>query len=131
MKWKRSGFTLVELLVVIAIIGVLVAMLLPALQGARNSARSTQCKNNLRQLGLGIINFESTTGRFPASAIYSDDGKPLLSWRVHILPFIEQQHLYEQFRFDEPWDSEHNRKLIAQMLSAAPIKPVMTPSMLT
>ena len=54
-------------------------------------------------------------GRFPAHANYNESGKPLLSWRVHILPYLEAGHLYEQFHLDEPWDSEHNRQLIAKM----------------
>src|SRR5690606_17108762 len=60
-------------------------------------------------------NHHDTYGSLPAHATYDDQEKPLLSWRVHVLPFIEQQALYDQFHLDEPWDSEHNKALIAQM----------------
>jgi hypothetical protein len=92
-----------------------VAMLLPAIQSARGAARRTQAMNNLKQLGLAMHNYHDVTKGFPPTANVDEDGKPLLSWRVHVLPFIEQQALYEEFHLDEPWDSEHNRKLIARM----------------
>jgi hypothetical protein len=98
-----------EQLVQVATIGILVALLLPAVQAAREAARRTQSTNNLKQLILGLLNYESANGHFPPHASYSPDGKPLLSWRVHILPYLEEQALYSQFRLDEPWDSEHNQ----------------------
>ncbi len=98
-----------------AVIGVLVALLLPAVQAAREAARRNQSMNNMKQMILGLLNYESAKKSYPAHAIYSPDGKPLLSWRVQILPFIENQALYQQFHLDEPWDSEHNRALIPQM----------------
>lgn len=89
-----------------------------ALNDARAAARRSQRVNNLKQLGLAFHNFHETQKHFPASAAICDkDGKPLLSWRVAILPFIEQQALFNQFHLDEPWDSEHNRKLITTMPS--------------
>ncbi|MGM0486601.1 MAG: DUF1559 domain-containing protein [Planctomycetota bacterium] len=94
---------------------VAVALLLPAVQASREAARRAQSMNNLKQLGLAMHNYHDTYTGFPAAYNVDKDGEPLLSWRVHILPFIEQQALYERFHFDEPWDSEHNRKLIAQM----------------
>lgn len=78
---------------------------------AANRMAST---NNLRQIGIGAFNYNSVTGHLPADS-YSADGKPLLSWRVHILPYIEEQNLYAQFRLDEPWDSPNNRRLLDQM----------------
>ena len=110
----KRGFTLIELLVVIAIIAVLIALLLPAVQAAREAARRAQCTNNLKQIALAWHNFESATGAFPTN-IRDKKGKALLSWRVAILPYIEQNALYNEFHLDEPWDSEHNRKL-ADML---------------
>jgi uncharacterized protein DUF1559 len=101
-------------LVTTAVIGVLIALLLPAVQAAREAARRTQSMNNMKQQMLALLNHESAKKAFPAHAIYKD-GKPLLSWRVQILPYIEQQALYEQFHLDEPWDSEHNRALIQHM----------------
>ncbi|MEM7783753.1 MAG: DUF1559 domain-containing protein [Planctomycetota bacterium] len=94
---------------------ILVGMLLPAVQQTRAAARRTSSMNNSRQMLLAMLNFESANGSFPAQASYDANGKPLLSWRVHILPFIEQQALYEEFHLDEPWDSPHNRKLISRM----------------
>ncbi len=71
--------------------------------------------NQLKQLGIAMHNWHDNYQVFPAHANYSPDGKPLLSWRVHILPYIEQSNLYSEFHLDEPWDSEHNRKLIARI----------------
>ena len=99
----------------VATIGILTGMLLPAVQQVRFAARRTQSMNNLRQLALAALNYESAYQKFPQHAIYSDDGEPLLSWRVAVLPFIEQNQLYEQFHLDEPWDSPHNIELLDQM----------------
>ncbi|HEY1067168.1 MAG TPA: DUF1559 domain-containing protein [Pirellulales bacterium] len=78
---------------------------------ARIAAKRMQSMNNLKQIGLAAHMYLDANRTFPAAASRGADGKPLLSWRVHILPFIEQQALYNQFKLDEPWDSEHNRKL--------------------
>ncbi len=100
IRWNRRGFTLVELLVVIAIIGILVGLLLPAVQAAREAARRMQCQNNLKQIGLAMLNYESAHQKFPsalmgcariAGAAPQDDG---VSWAVAILPFMEQSALY-------------------------------------
>lgn len=101
--------------VYVATIGVLVALLLPAIQAARAAARRATSMNNMKQIMLGLLNYESAKGQFPAHAICSADGKPLLSWRVHMLPFMDQMPLYQQFHLDEPWDSEHNKALIPLM----------------
>jgi len=100
-----------------ATIGILVALLLPAVQAAREAARRAQSTNNLKQIGLAMHMYHDANGRFPARANFDESGKPLLGWRVHILPYIEQQALYKQFHLDEPWDSEHNKKLIPLMPS--------------
>ena len=94
---------------------VMVALLLPAVQAARTAARRAQDSNNLKQIGLAMHNFHDVYKTLPAAYSVDAEGKPLLSWRVHILPFIEENELYKQFHLDEPWDSEHNRKLIAKM----------------
>jgi prepilin-type processing-associated H-X9-DG protein len=94
---------------------VLIALLLPAVQSAREAARRTQCTNNFKQIGLAMHNYLSANGGFPKPAITDKDGKPLLSWRVAILPYIEQQALYNKFKLDEPWDSPHNKALINEM----------------
>jgi hypothetical protein len=88
---------------------------LPAVNAAREAARRNAAINNLRQLGLGLLNYESANGHFPARAIADSDGKRLLSWRVAILPYLEQSALYDQFHLDESWDSPHNLKLASQM----------------
>ncbi len=96
----RRGFTLVELLVVIAIIGVLVALLLPAVQAAREAARRSQCANNIKQIGLALQNYHDTYKTFPPGVIWGPGQAPYTlpyhhTWNVMILPFIEQQPLYD------------------------------------
>jgi hypothetical protein len=95
--------------------GVAVGLLLPAVQAAREAARRMSSMNNLKQIMLALLNYESAYRKLPPRAITDADGNPLLSWRVAILPFIEQNDLYEQFHLDEPWDSEHNIKLLDKM----------------
>ncbi len=94
---------------------VAVALLLPAVQAARAAARRAEATNNLRQIGIAMHNYHDTFNGLPAAHSADEDGKPLLSWRVHILPYVEYQHLHDQFHLDEPWDSEHNKKLIGEM----------------
>ena len=112
---KKLGcqMTIVELLVVIAIIGVLIALLLPAVPAAREPARRMQCTNRMKQIVLAFQNYHDVYGSFPPTYTIDEDGKPLHSWRVLILPYIEQTELYEKIRLDEPWDSEHNRQFHA------------------
>jgi len=93
------------------------ALLVPAVQKVREAAARTQSANNLKQMALAMHSYHDTYRMFPPAAICDANGKPLLSWRVAILPYIEQQELYRQFKLDEPWDSAHNRKLIPQMPS--------------
>ncbi len=98
----RRGFTLVELLVVIAIIGVMVGLLLPAVQAARESARRIQCSNNMRQIGLGVHNFESTYRKLPHSGQCDSTGSNSTTYMIHstptlLLPFIEQVAVYDMF----------------------------------
>jgi hypothetical protein len=100
------------------ILPIAIGMLLPAVQQTRAAARRAQSMNNMRQMTLASLNYESAYGHFPTQASYDKNGKPLLSWRVHVLPYIDQNELYEQFHLDEPWDSPHNRKLIEKMPQA-------------
>jgi RNA polymerase sigma factor (sigma-70 family) len=79
------------------------------------AADRLQSQENLRQIGLAMFYYHDQFGRFPAAAIYDGNGKALLSWRVALLPFLKQDILYREFHLDEPWDSAHNRKLMAQM----------------
>ncbi|QDT00937.1 DUF1559 domain-containing protein [Adhaeretor mobilis] len=109
----RKAFTLVELLVVIAIIGVLVGLLLPAVQAARAAARRTQCQNNMKQVGLAILNYESANGEFPPSSTWpeNNNGDPsgfsnknshLANWVVLTLAYMEQQSIYDAFDLTLP-----------------------------
>jgi len=86
-----------------------------ATRSITGSADSAQEQNNLKQVGLAMHTFHDTNGALPPAAICDKKGRPLLSWRVAVLPYIEQQQLYNEFHLDEPWDSEHNKKLIAKM----------------
>ncbi|MEL7497101.1 MAG: DUF1559 domain-containing protein [Planctomycetota bacterium] len=110
---QRHGFTLVELLVVIAIIGILIAMLLPAVQMVRESARRTACMNNARQLGLAVHNYESAHMAFPPSSVNSQ-GK---NWMVFLLPFIEQNAIYDLYDDSYRWDHIHNQDAVQQKIS--------------
>ncbi|MEX0792844.1 MAG: DUF1559 domain-containing protein [Pirellulaceae bacterium] len=94
IRHRESGFTLVELLVVIAIIGVLVALLLPAVQQAREAARRMQCSNNMKQIGLALHNYHDTHGKFPMGSRHQGGFGP--SWWAGLLPFIEQNPLFQQ-----------------------------------
>ncbi len=99
---RRRGFTLIELLVVIAIIGILIALLLPAIQAAREAARRAACINNLKQLGLGLHNHHDAKKRFPPSCgLGSGGAQNGWSWLTYILPFIEQEILYDELELKE------------------------------
>ena len=113
----NGGFTLVELLVVIAIIGILVALLLPAIQAAREAARRAQCQNNLKQIGLALQNHGSAYGSFPVGA-YNKSGvlwtTPRITFAIYLYPYLEEQTTYDQFDFDllgpilVPWHATAN-----------------------
>src|SRR5262249_8451391 len=115
-------FTLVELLVVIAIIGVLIALLLPAVQAARESARRTQCGNNLRQIGLALHTYENASKSLPPGGRDTGARGYRQSWGVRLLPNLEQNNLYSQFDFasnytgwvgGDSWGgNKHNRDLL-------------------
>jgi hypothetical protein len=111
---QKQGHLQVELHIK-ADVAVVVATMVESVQKVRQSASRAQSVNNLKQLALAMHNYMSTYNRFPPQAIYSKDGKPLLSWRVLVLPYIEQDAVYRAFKLDEPWDGPHNKRLLAQM----------------
>jgi hypothetical protein len=90
-------------------------MLPELLKGARTTAYRNERMNQFKQIALAMLNYESAKKTYPPAASYDAHGKPLLSWRVLVLPYLDEMELYKQFHLDEPWDSEHNRKLIAKM----------------
>lgn len=113
-RHSKRGFTLIELLVVIAIIAVLIALLLPAVQQAREAARRTQCKNNLKQLGLALMNYESSHRVFPPARIdlsglpYIPSGFYQNSWTTMCLPYFDQAPLYNSYNFNLCWSDPGN-----------------------
>jgi prepilin-type N-terminal cleavage/methylation domain-containing protein/prepilin-type processing-associated H-X9-DG protein len=106
-KNPRVGFTLVELLVVITIIGILIALLLPAVQAAREAARRMQCANNFKQVGLALHSYHSAKGCFPPGDFYkyptSSGGSFVFGWSVYTLPYIEKDSLYNGINFGAKW----------------------------
>jgi hypothetical protein len=96
------------------ILPIMIALLLPAVQAAREAARRSVSMSNMKQISLALLLHEDAKGSFPAAGGGLDEGSQL-SWRVHLLPYLEEEALYEQFHLNEPWDSEHNRTLIAKM----------------
>jgi prepilin-type N-terminal cleavage/methylation domain-containing protein/prepilin-type processing-associated H-X9-DG protein len=140
---SRRGFTLIELLVVITIIGILIGLLLPAINAARNAARRLQCSNNIKQVGLALLNFHSAKGRFPPSSVWRN-GTPGTSWNIDnkltnldltnnnklaenwvilILPFMEYKDLYTQYNPKYPIPDANNAQL-----RATPIAIMKCPS---
>src|ERR1700760_4361194 len=105
MRRRRHGFTLIELLVVIAIIAVLIALLLPAVQAAREAARRIQCTNNLKQLGLGLANYERANGALPPQEVLLGVGTQSPAWKnmwgvtARVIPFMEQGPMYNAINF--------------------------------
>ncbi len=115
---QKKGLTLIHLLVVLAILGVLVAFLLPAQRNARGAARRTQCKNNLKQIGLALHNYHDTYQAFPPAFTVDENGKPLHSWRTLILPFVDQVSLYNKIDLSKPWDDPANAEAFKTRISA-------------
>lgn len=130
----RKGFTLIELLVVIAIIAVLVALLLPAVQQAREAARASQCKNNLKQHGVALHSYHETYGSFPIGAAATSNSGWGFSFWAGLLPYIDQSNLFNKLRFEGTQTGyfgvamtvgqDHNRQMVAN----ASIPPLICPS---
>ena len=143
-KFKRDGFTLVELLVVIAIIGILIGMLLPAVQSVREAARRTVCANNIRQVSLAVLNYESAHQQFPKNQIgpgvangSGSHGTGYYSWLVELLPNLEQGNLHNQFDLrinngdgaSYKLDASHPNALAASTLVETFLCPSDTPNL--
>jgi prepilin-type N-terminal cleavage/methylation domain-containing protein len=135
----RPAFTLVELLVVIAIIGILVALLLPAIQAAREAARRTQCVNNLKQIGLGLQNYHDTFQTLPPGALFwpaaganPNGDNQMWGWSTLILPFVEQAQLHDQMRVTT-WTLRQllNQGANIRNLAQTPLKGYRCPSDVT
>lgn len=125
----RSGFTLVELLVVIAIIGILMSLLLPAVQQVRAAARWTVCKNNLRQMGLATLSYQSAFQQFPPGCNLNTGA----SWQAYILPHLDQENLADMIQLNDDsftWQSDIGKEVLQTRLSVfrCPEDPVRTAS---
>ncbi len=116
------GFTIVELLVVIAIMGILIGLLLPAVQASREAARMAQCQNNLKQLALACHNFENTNRALPL--LYSSSNQ--LGWITQLLPYFEEGNVCKQYNFSQPWFDASNAEAVAQRIAVleCPSSPV-------
>jgi hypothetical protein len=99
----------------VLVIGMLVSMLFPAVNSSHRASSRNVCINNLRQITLAILNYEFNHGTLPPAYIADANGKPMHSWRVLILPYLEATALYEQYDFNEPWDGPNNSKLASQI----------------
>jgi len=114
---KKSGSTLVELLVVIAIIGVLVGLLLPAVQQAREASRRSSCQNNLRQIGLGIHNHHDVKRYLPSSARPSAASTVRAGSLIFLLPFIDQKGLYDRYDLNVTWSDQANLPVTSKRIA--------------
>ncbi len=124
---RRRGFTLVELLVVIAIIGILIALLLPAVQAAREAARRAQCANNLRQLAIGMLNYEQTHKTFPFAYMIDLRNLNLQTWGTRVLPYIEGEAIYNQYDSRVPAINEAGALGFNPVVAAKNVVLISTP----
>ncbi|MEX0713888.1 MAG: DUF1559 domain-containing protein [Pirellulales bacterium] len=123
-RQAASASSTVPILVIVLVVavggflvcgGILVALLLPAVQAAREAARRSQCSANLKWIGEAIYNYHDHYGSLPPAFIADENGRPMHSWRVLLLPYLEQKSLYDQYDFNEPWDGPNNSRLAASM----------------
>ncbi len=114
--------------IVLGTVTTIVTALFPLGVESREAGRRTGCEYNLKAIALAMHNYVDQQGTFPPAAKYDANGKPVLSWRVLILPYLEQQGLYEQFHLDEPWDSPHNKPLADRMPTVFQCESAQRPS---
>jgi type II secretory pathway pseudopilin PulG len=114
----HTGASLTEVLVTIAIVVLLVALFLPATRTPREASRRSQCKNNLKQIGLALHNYEEDQGALPPAHTVDANGRPLHSWRTLILPYLDQKPLYERIDLSKPWNDPVNAEAFAAHLPA-------------
>jgi len=108
-KPGRLRFRLIELLVVVGIIGIVIGLLLPAVRTSTEAGRRASCSNNLKQIALALRNYEAEYHALPPACTVDAQGKPLHSWRTLILPYLEQQALYDKVDLSKPWDDPANQ----------------------
>lgn len=109
--WLRGRMTVGEILVICMLVLCLFGLLMPAVQSNCRPRGRVQCSTNLRQISLALMGYHDTFGSFPPAFLADSNGRPMHSWRVLILPQMGHKDVYDQYRFDEPWDGPHNRLL--------------------
>jgi prepilin-type processing-associated H-X9-DG protein len=102
--------------ILVIVVGILAALLLPAVQSARDAARRTQSMNNLKQIGIAMHNYHDTYNRFPPGGVYTEDGKPYNSWMTSLLPYMDRGQLYSQLNPSEPWTSAGNQPVFQNIV---------------
>jgi prepilin-type processing-associated H-X9-DG protein len=107
----------VSVCLVLAVVGILVALLVPAVGAARDAAARSMSQNNLKQIALAMHNYHDVNGALPAQSVVGENGQPMHSWRVALLPYMEQAGLYERYNFNEPWNSPNNRLVADQIVT--------------
>jgi prepilin-type processing-associated H-X9-DG protein len=110
-------FTLATLFAVTTVAAVVLSIAVPAFRAGRRQSQATQCRNNLKQIALAMHNYLDVHRSFPPAYIADESGQPMHSWRVLLLPFLEELALYKRYRFDEPWDGPNNRQLHQEVIS--------------
>ncbi|ADG68243.1 protein of unknown function DUF1559 [Planctopirus limnophila DSM 3776] len=127
----RRGFTALELIVALGVIVALVLFLMPATRRGREAARRTQCRNNLKQIGLALHNYHDQHGVFPPAFTVDAAGKPLHSWRTLILPYLDQAALYDSIDLSKPWDDPANAHAKETALACYRCRSSMLPAGMT
>lgn len=117
MRPGRRGVTVLELIVVVFILAILFGLLLPPMSSKCPAGPRVQCVNNLHQVALAVFMYSEQHGSFPPAYLPDASGRPAHSWRVLILPYLDQQALYDAYNFGQPWDGPQNRALLDQMPS--------------